>query len=53
MPKYEITATYEYSGMVEANSPEEAEKEFLDDLNSFYVGTESYECEELEEDEDE
>lgn len=47
MATYNIKATYEYEGEVEADSPEEAEKLFLDDLNSYYMGTETYECEEL------
>lgn len=47
MATYSITATYEYAGEVEADSPEEAEKFFLDDLNSYYMGTESYEIEKL------
>ncbi len=42
-----IKAKYEYEGAVEANSPEEAEKIFLDDLNAYYAGTYSYECEEV------
>lgn len=53
MAKYNIKAMYEYEGEVEANSPEEAEKIFLDDLNDHYSSTYSYECEEVEEDEDE
>ncbi len=47
MATYYIKAQYEYEGAVEANSPEEAEKIFLDDLNSHYAGTYSYECEEV------
>ena len=53
MPKYEITALYEYSTEIEADNPEQAEKYFLQDLNAYYVSTESFEIEELEEDEDE
>lgn len=53
MAKYFIQATYAYSGEVEANSPEEAESLFLDDLNIYYDGTDSFDIEELEDDEDE
>ena len=52
MAKYNIKAQYEYEGEVEANSPEEAEKVFLEDLNSHYAGTYSYECEEVEDEEE-
>jgi hypothetical protein len=47
MAKYKITATYEYSGVVEADNLTNAEKVFLDELNDHYVGTESYEVEEV------
>jgi hypothetical protein len=47
MATYYIKAQYEYEGAVEANSPEEAEKIFLDDLNSHYAGTYDYECKEV------
>ena len=47
MATYNIKATYEYEGEVEANSPEEAEKFFLDELNSYYMGTEAFEIEKL------
>jgi hypothetical protein len=47
MATYSITATYEYAGEIEADSPEEAEKFFLDDLNAYYMGTESLEIEKL------
>lgn len=53
MAKYKITAMYEYEAEIEADSPEQAEKLFLDELNSYYVSTESLDIEELEEDEDE
>ena len=49
MAIYRIEALYEYSADIEADSPEEAENLFLDDLDVHYVGTYSYECEELEE----
>jgi hypothetical protein len=42
---YKITATYEYEGIVEGHTPEEAEQNFLADLNSHYSSTESYEIE--------
>jgi len=53
MAKYRINAMYEYDAEVEADSPEEAEKVFLEDLNSHYVGTYSMEIDEVEEEEDE
>jgi len=45
MAFYKITALYEYEGVVEGNTQEEAEKAFLADLNSHYSGTESIEFE--------
>jgi hypothetical protein len=51
MPKYEISAMYEYGGQVEADSEEEAYQIFIDDLDAFYYGTYSYDIEEVEEDE--
>lgn len=48
MPLYNIKALYEYEGEIEADTEEEAEKIFLDDLNMYYMGTYSYECEEIE-----
>lgn len=53
MAKFNIVATYEYAGEIEADSAEEAEKIFLDELNDHYSSTESFEIEEIEEDEDE
>lgn len=53
MAKFLIEAMYEYCGEVEADTPEEAEKLFLDDLDLHYQGTYSYTCDELEEDESE
>lgn len=53
MAKFNIVATYEYAGEVEANSAEEAEKIFLDELNDYYSSTESFEIEEIEEEEEE
>lgn len=53
MAKYRINAMYEYEAEVEANSPEEAEKVFLGDLNSHYVGTYSMEIDEVEEEDEE
>ena len=47
MATYYIKALYEYAGSVEADTPEEAEKIFLDDLNAHYAGTDSFECEEV------
>jgi hypothetical protein len=53
MAKFNIVATYEYAGEIEADSAEEAESIFLDELNDHYVSTESLEIEEVEEDEEE
>jgi hypothetical protein len=54
MAKFYIKAQYEYEGEVEADTAEEAEQLFLDELDTYYAGTYEYECEELEsEDEDE
>jgi hypothetical protein len=52
MARFFITASYEYSGEIEARTEAEAEAIFLDDLNSYYVGTDSFEIEELEEEEE-
>ena len=52
MAHYKIKATYLYEGTVEADSQDEAEKLFIDDLNSFYVCPESSEIEEIAECED-
>ena len=51
MAMFEISAMYEYGATIEADSKEEAEQIFLDDLNAYYYGTYSYECEELDEEE--
>lgn len=53
MATYRIKAQYEYEGDIEAESPEEAEKLFLADLNDHYAGTYSYECENLDTEESE
>ena len=52
MALFNIKAMYEYEGEIEADTQEEAEAQFLDDLNMYYMGTYSYEVEELEEEED-
>jgi hypothetical protein len=52
MARFLITASYEYSAEIEARTEAEAESLFLDDLNSHYVGTDSFEIEELEEEEE-
>lgn len=52
MARFFITATYSYSGEVEARTAEEAEKYFLDDMDLYYDGTDSFEIEELEEEEE-
>jgi len=54
MPKYEIRAMYEYwAEDIEAEDESEAEKIFLNNLNSYYYGTYSLDIEEVEEDEEE
>lgn len=50
MALFRINALYEYEGEIEADTQEEAEAAFLEDLNMYYMGTYSYECEEIEED---
>ena len=52
MAKFNIKAMYEYEGEVEADSPEEAEKIFLAELNDFYMGTYSFEIEEIDDEEE-
>jgi len=47
MAFYKIKALYEYEGVVEGNTQEEAEKAVLSDLNSYYSGTESIDFEEV------
>lgn len=51
MATYKINALYEYEAEIEADSPEQAEAMFLADFNSYYVGTDSFDIEELEEEE--
>lgn len=53
MAKFQIDASYSYSAEIEADTAEEAEQMFLDNLNQYYVGTEEFEIEEIEDDEDE
>lgn len=52
MAKFFIEAQYEYCGEIEARTAEEAEKLFLEDLNDYYMGTYSFEIEEMEEEEE-
>jgi hypothetical protein len=52
MAHYKIKATYLYEGTIEADSQEEAEKLFIDELNDHYVCPEKYDIEELDECED-
>jgi hypothetical protein len=47
MANYYITATYRYAGMVEADSPEDAEKVFWAEMNDHYDTTEDYKCVEM------
>lgn len=54
MARYNISAMYEYgTDGIEADSPEEAERIFLESLNDYYQGTYSLDIEEVEDDEDE
>jgi hypothetical protein len=53
MAKYNIKAMYEYEGEVEADTPEQAETIFLNNLNTYYVSTESFDIELVEDEEDE
>jgi hypothetical protein len=53
MATYNIKAMYEYEGEIEADSPEKAETIFLNNLNTYYVSTESFDIEEQEDEEDE
>lgn len=53
MAKFSITAMYEYAGEVEADTQEEALSIFYNNLNDYYVSTESEEVEEIEDDEEE
>ena len=54
MAKFEIRAMYEYwAEGIEADTAEEAEKMFLDNLNDHYYGTESLSIEEMDEDDEE
>lgn len=52
MARFLITASYEYSGEIEARTEAEAESIFLDGLNDYYVGTDSFEIEEIDEEEE-
>jgi hypothetical protein len=52
MAKFYIQATYAYSGEIDADTAEQAEQIFLEDLDLYYDGTDSYECEEIEEDDE-
>ena len=52
MAIFSIRATYEYGADIEAETAEEAESIFLDDLNTYYMGTDSFDIEEIEEDEE-
>lgn len=47
MAIYKITAQYDYEGVIEADSPEEAETLFLAELNDYYAGVNSYDCDEV------
>jgi hypothetical protein len=44
MAKWKIVATYEHEGVVQAGTSDEAEKNFLANLNRFYAGTVDYKC---------
>lgn len=51
MGKFYIEAKYEYAGEVEADNAEQAYELFIDDLDTYYVGTYDYEIDEMEEEE--
>jgi hypothetical protein len=54
MPKYEISQTVNYYGVVEADNEEEAMTYFIQHAHvEFYDSVESEDIEELEDDEDE
>ena len=50
---FRINAMYEYEAEIVADNEQEAERIFLQDLNSHYVGTYSMEIDEIEDEEDE
>lgn len=52
MAKFEIRGVYEYAGEVEADTAEEALSIFYNNLNDYYVSTESEEVDEVEEDDE-
>lgn len=51
MPRFNVTMTVQFSGEVEADSQQEAEEAYYDDL--MYDCVDSVEATEIEEDEDE
>ena len=53
MAKFNITGVYEYAGEVEADTAEEALNIFYNNLNDYYVSTESEEVDEVEDEEEE
>lgn len=53
MAKFDIKATYRYwAEGIEADTAEEAERIFLEDLNSHYYDTWAFEVEESDEDDE-
>lgn len=48
MERFEINATYTYSGIIEAPTAEIAETLFITDLNNHYESTEVFEITPLE-----
>ena len=44
MAHFYIKAVYRYEGMVEADTPDDAEKVFWKEMNDHYASTEDYEC---------
>ena len=44
MPRYKIVAQYEYEAICDGKDEREAEKAFLNDLNSHYCDTISFEA---------
>jgi hypothetical protein len=47
MPLYNLKGSYEYEGIIEADSEKEAWDAFYKDLQAFYIGAQDEEIEEL------
>ena len=53
MARYSVSMTVEFAGLIEADSPEEAESLAIYDSTCMYVGVDSIDVDEIEEEEDE